>query len=274
MVTVMQLPLEIAPRIGMVAVVNGQKPMQFHRFAYSMPLRYGEDPNLSKIRDGAAFAEVTARLTKLGYEYGHIIFNPPFNPRKKSELGKEHFHFIKPDDLIVLTTRPPLDDPRHGDKKLVRQSGTHLEKQIFEECRKFLAICARSHVQLTKPVGANIKRADLVFHQHKSARLKNYKGLNDFRSKNVPKKSDIAIGFFLRAKAIPEYGCGLLASFGMGGRETLIWNRIVRTRYADWVNRCAFIVAEMNLAKIPETPVTLEFVDQVKVKILVEHHIE
>ena len=66
----------------------------------------------------------------------------------------------------------------------------------------------------------------------------------------------------------------LLASFGMGCRETLIWNRIVRTRFPDWVNRPAFIVAEMNLARIPETPITLEFVDRIKVKILLEHRID
>ena len=60
----------------------------------------------------------------------------------------------------------------------------------------------------------------------------------------------------------------------MDGRETLIWNRIVRTRFPDWVNRPAFIVAEMNLTRIPETPTTLEFVDQIKVKILLEHRID
>ena len=239
-----------------------------------MPLRNGEEPNVSKIRDGAAFSEVTAPLTKLGYEYGHLIFNPPYNPRKRAELGKEQFQCIKPEDLIVLTTRPPLDDSRHGDKKLVRQSRTHLEVQIFAECRKYLAVCARTHVQLAKLVGANFDKADLVFHSYKSARLKYYKPLDEFRPTNVPKRSNIAIGFFLRTKTIPEYGCGLLASFGMGGRETLIWNRIVRTRFPEWVNRCAFIVAEMKLARIPKTPVTLEFVDQVKVKILLEHPIE
>ena len=53
----------------------------------------------------------------------------------------------------------------------------------------------------------------------------------------------------------------------------MIWNRIVRTRFPDWVNRCAFIVAEMNLARIPATPATLDFVDHVKVKILLEHPI-
>ncbi len=248
--------------------------MEFHRFAYSMPLRHGEDPNLSKIRDGAAFSEVTAPLTKMGYEYGHIIFNPPYNPRHRAESGKERFGFIKPHDLIVLTTRPPLDDVRHGDKKLVRKSRTHLEKQIFAECRKCLAICARSHVQLAKSVGANIKKADLVFHSYKSARLKYYKGLNDLRIKNAPKNTETAIGFFLRTKSIPDYECGLIASFGMGGRETLIWNRIVRTRYSEWLKRSVFIVAEFNLKGIPSNPITLDFVDHVKAKVLLEHPIE
>ncbi|MCI0535223.1 MAG: hypothetical protein L0Z50_08345 [Verrucomicrobiales bacterium] len=248
--------------------------MLYHRFAYSMPLRRGEDPSLSKIRDGAAFSELTAPLAKLGYEYGHIIYNPPFNPKKGVELGKEHFTFIKPEDLVILTTRPPLDDPKHGDKKLVLQSRTHLEKQVFAECRKYLGVCARSHVELTQAVGANFEKAELVFHQHKSARLKYYKRLDEFKPVFASKKSDIAIGFFFRTKSIAEYGCGLLASFGMGGRETLIWNRIVRTRFPEWVNHCAFVMAEMNLTHIPKNPVTLHFADQVKVKVLLEHRIQ
>ena len=188
-------------------------------------------------------------------------------------MGKEQFQSIKPEDLIVLTTRPPLDDSRHSDKKRVRQSRTHLEGQIFAECRKYLAVCARTHVQLAKSVGANFKKADLVFRSYNGARLKYYKPLDEFRPRDVPKRSNIAIGFFLRTKIVHEYGCGLLASFGIGGRATLIWNRIVRTRFPDWVNRCAFIVAEMHLAGIPKIPVTLEFMEQVKVKILLEHTI-
>ena len=90
-----------------------------------------------------------------------------------------------------------------------------------------------------------------------------------------PKSPTSALGFlFLRTNAIPEYGCGLLASFGMGGQETLIWNRIVRTRFPEWVNRPAFIVAEMDLTAIPANPVTLEFVDQIKAEILLEHRMD
>jgi hypothetical protein len=247
--------------------------MQYHRFAYSMPVRSGEVPNLAKVRDGAAFTEVTTPLIKLGYEYGQMIYNPPFNPRASAELSAERFRFIKSSHLIVLTTRPPMDDVTHGDKKLVQPSHTHLEKQVFAECRKFFAVSSRSHVQLTPAAGANFEKAELVFHQHKSARLKFYKRLDEFRGRCVSKKSNISLGFFLRTKAIPEYGCGLLASFGMGSRETLVWNRIVRTRFPEWVNRPAFIVAEMNLNAIPANPMTLEFVDQIKTKILLEHRI-
>jgi len=236
-----------------------------------MPLRYGEEPKPFKTRDGAAFCELTAPLGKLGYEYGHMIYNRPFNPKKDTELGKEHFQFLKPDDLIVLSTRPPLDDARHGDKKQMLESRTHLEQQVFKECRKFLAVCARSHVQLTEEFGAKCEKADFVFHQHKSARLKYYKGPEDLKNRGVPKKADINIVFFLRTRSIPHYRCGLLLAFGMGGWETLIWNRVIRTKFPEWLNRPAFIVAELNTGGIPDRPVTLEFADQSKVRILLEH---
>jgi len=248
--------------------------MIYHRFAYSMALRSGEEPNLAKIRDGAAFGEIAAPLAKLGYEYGQILYNPPYNSKKPSDQGRGPFNFIKADELIVLTTRPPLDDSQHGDKKLVRASRTHLEKQVFAECRKYLEVCARSHVQLTPDVAGNFKKAELVFHQHKNARLKNYRKLGAFRPTAVPKKSNISIGFFLRTKSIPEYGCGLLASFGMSGWETLIWNRIVRTRHSEWVGRHAFIMAEFDLPHVNGNPLTLHFVDQIKPRILLEHPIK
>ena len=74
--------------------------------------------------------------------------------------------------------------------------------------------------------------------------------------------------------SIPEYGCGLVVSFGMGGWETLIWNRIVRTRYPEWINRPCFVVGEFDMNGLPAGPATLKFVDQIKVDILLEHKIE
>ena len=97
----------------------------------------------------------------------------------------------------------------------------------------------------------NFEKADLVFYQHNNARLKYFRRLREFRSKRRPKDSEIAIGFFLRTPSIPVYGCGLLACFGMGGWETLIWNRIVRTRYPEWVSRPSFIIGQFDLKGLP-----------------------
>ena len=94
------------------------------------------------------------------------------------------------------------------------------------------------------------------------------------KTKNVPKGSHTAICFFLRASAIPEYGCGLVVSFGMGGWETLIWNRIVRTKHPEWLKRPCFVVGEFDMNGLPPRPATLRFVDQIKVDILLEHKIE
>ena len=122
-------------------------------------------------------------------------------------------------------------------------------------------------------MGAKFEKADLIFYQHKSARLKSFKRLDEFRNKKTPEDSENAIGFFLRTPSIPVYGCGLLACFGMGGWETLIWNRIVRTRYSDWVRRPLFVVGQFDLKGLPENPPTLTFADKIKVEILLEHKI-
>ena len=245
--------------------------MRYHRFAYSAAMRDEEEPQPFKIRDGAAFSEVTAPLVEFGYRYGHLIYNPPFHPQKGARLGREYFRFIKPEDLIVLATRPPIDDEMSGDRKQLSQSCTHLEEQIFLECKKYFASCTRSHIQLSETVGADFDRAVLNFQQHKGARLKWYRPLKGKKRTSIPKGTDLSIGFFLHTKAIPEYGCGLVVSFGMGGWETLVWNRIVRTRFSEWLRKPIFVVAEMTIGKFPQKSATLDFVDKIKPNILLKH---
>jgi len=247
--------------------------MRCHRFAYASRLRKGEQRLPFKIRDGAAFGELTAQLPELNYGYGELIFNPPFRRGKDRRLGKEYFSFIKRDDLIVLTTRPPMHDKEQGDKKGMPQSRTHLERMIFRACRKYFRVCARSHVVLTRAVAKRNKKADLSFHQHKSARLKSHCALGALRATYVPRNTHTMIAFLLRTKSIPEYGCGLLVSFGMGGWETLIWNRIVRKQFPQWLTKPVFVMAELDMSQVPAEARTLDFADSLKPTILLEHHI-
>jgi hypothetical protein len=48
----------------------------------------------------------------------------------------------------------------------------------------------------------------------------------------------------------------------LAGYTTLIWNRIVRVRYPEWIDRPGFVMAELIFRKpIPERPLTPEFAD-------------
>jgi hypothetical protein len=245
----------------------------YHRFAYSAAMRDGEVPRPFKIRDGAAFCELTAPLVELDYTFGQLIFNPPFHSQTSPRLGPDCFRFIKPNDLIVLATRPPIDDLHSGDKKRMLKSCTHLEEQIFTRCQRYFEICARSHIELSESVAAKFERGVMDFQQHKGARLKSYRALTGNRWTKIPKGTDLAIGFFLHTRTIPKYDCGLVVSFGMGGWETLVWNRLVRTRFPDWLRHPIFVVAEMTIGEFPRNSATLDFVDQIKPTILLEHHI-
>ena len=70
------------------------------------------------------------------------------------------------------------------------------------------------------------------------------------------------MAFFLRANKVPVVNCDLIASFGMDGYGTLIWNRIIRTRYRDWLLGPRFVMAQIIFKRpIPARPMTPEFAD-------------
>jgi hypothetical protein len=60
--------------------------------------------------------------------------------------------------------------------------------------------------------------------------------------------------------ATPAVPCGFLASFGMDGYSTLIWNRIVRLQHPEWLTTPGFVMAELIFKQpIPRRPLTPEF---------------
>jgi hypothetical protein len=237
-----------------------------------MPLRTGEVAKPSKIRDGAAFSELSAPLAKLGYEYGNILFNSPFDPKKDKKLGPEHFKFIKPDDLMVLTTRPPLDDRKHGDKKHLDEATRIWRNRFSQNFGNISPFVRVPMCNLRQRWEQSLKR-DLIFLPAQERPAEILQAAARISQQKDPEDSEIAIGFFLRTPSIPVYGCGLLACFGMGGWETLIWNRIVRTRFPEWVSRPSFVVGQFDMKGLPEHPPTLAFADKIKVEILLEHKI-
>jgi hypothetical protein len=248
---------------------------KYYNFAYSFPFRESEELRPVKARDGTAFCELTAPLQKQGWEYGSLIYNYPLE-NKDIYQGKEHFDFLGPKDLIVITTRPPLSDEKHCDKKRVLPSHTYLEKVIFKELNKYFEVCARSYVEIESQYHGFSKYSGFKFSQANDARLKSFRKAElSNKWERVPDTEYRAIGFFLRLNNIDYYNCGLLSCFSMGGIETLIWNRIVRKRYHEWLQKPCFIVAEFNIGELPVRPINLDFVEKIdNVDILLNHFIE
>lgn len=257
---------------------------RFHRFAYPThetqlqatpdkelevrPAKGPKGPLPFKTRDGAAFAEIHAALNDIGWKYGSLIYNCRLDDDSSLQPGSCG---LGPEDVIVLTTRPPLHDLH--DKRSMRRSDTCLEKGIFAEFGGFLEECTRSYVSLAGTFASPVGKTRYYFHQNKDARLIRFNGPRGMGDIEVPKGEYRSIAFFLHKRRIAEYGCGLLACWGMGGIETLIWAHLLRTRFSDWLPRHTFNVVELDIGGVPDRSATLDFAANVKVSTLLEHPI-
>ncbi|MCB1086127.1 MAG: hypothetical protein KDM63_03705 [Verrucomicrobiae bacterium] len=259
-----------------------RRPRVFHN-AYPC-IDKDKQGELAKNRDAAAFAEILGALNDHGCQHGSMLFN--YALTDGSEPIQDDHHQIRRGDVIVTVTRPPLHDLTFCTKKYVPRSGTELERLIFEAVNRWLAICSRSQLRLSDPVvkawEARVRRelgqfmgetpADFLVSQNLDARLREWRSLNPAaRSHRLDHNRDYrSLGCFLHLPAFEGLDCRLIVSFGMGSRENLIWNHIVRTRFDHWFDAPVFALAEMDLNDIPDTPQTLFFSEDVPVRVLLE----
>ena len=246
-----------------------------YRLTYSNA-RPDDDPKIFQCRDAMAFCELNAALGQLGYQYGTTIHLYPDDERP---LGD--FPAFQTGDMLVLTTRPPLHDrvgiiPPH--RKVIRAAKTDLQAVLFQALSNYFEYCTRKHVQLTKH-GANCILADdpakwthVELYEYSGAEiLRHFVGPQPVKP-NSERHSTIA--FFLRTDRLPTINCDFVASFGMDGLGTLLWNRIIRCRYPEWLASPRFVAAELVYKHpLPCKPLTPEFVDDgkcIEVRLLTE----
>lgn len=247
---------------------------RFFRFSYHLSRKEDRPLLLHRLRDGDASMELAAILYSLDYEYGGLVLNFP------ADAASEPLHvdtsFLTSNDLLVLSTRPPLDDESGGAKKYVTPSHTSLEKKVFKVMRGYLSICTRDHVRLTSFLAGRLpdelaNRGDLEFHQNVGA---SYKGLKKYEDLRWQKPDDLSrtAAYLVYTSPLWDNGPRLLCVFGMGGTEGLIWAYLLRTKY--WrelkieLDAPRFVMAEMITEKLPLRPTTLAFADNWDVDIL------
>ena len=238
------------------------QPGRVFRLTYSN-VRPEDQPQLFKCRDGVACLELTAALFAAGYQYGTTVYLYPDDERKLTDFPQ-----FRPSDIVVLTTRPPLHDKVAliRNRKIIHPAKTELEAVLFAALGEYFEFCVRKRVVLTKR-GANCLRVEhpqkwthLEFREYCGAEiLKHHVGPEELKCAADRRSS---VGFFFRASGLPAINCDFVASFGMDGLSTLIWNRIIRTRYPEWLTSPRFVMAELIYKQpFPDKPITPEFVD-------------
>ena len=187
--------------------------------------------SLHNVRDGGPFAYLMSVLLGVGgLEWGGLLLNLP----EKDFSGEPPAMpaSIRPADLVVCPTRPPLSDQREAEirraqkgpkaksARIIDRSGTELEERVFRTVERFfLKYCSRSKIQLTDPLsrvfgddGSN----ELQFMQNDSA---------SFARKWARQRGltgpELTAGFVLFCPKLLGGDGRLLCLWGMGGTESL-----------------------------------------------------
>jgi hypothetical protein len=239
-------------------------------FAYTLPAHKDRELQAFQLRDGEASRSLTNALFDHYYRSSGCIINYPSPGPDTVPFDVSCF---TQDDLLLMTTRPPIDDMRIPDKKGIPRSFTALEKLLYEGLLRKVAFrcCARSQILLTDHV-ASISpeiaaRQAMEFRQNGGAAYQAYgsPAKRPFtRFKRGFRKTAAFLVFV--EHAWPD-GPALLAAFGVGGTETLVWCHQLQTRFADLLCTTSFVMAEME-GETPKQPQTLEFADDWKIDIL------
>lgn len=271
------------------------RPRYFH---FSFLRRYGEldkqkspipieridFPRIHEIRDGDAFAELSAAISEskvlsTKYKYFGLILNYP------DALHSPELHDFNSEDILVLTTRPPLDDDLESDKKAINRSGTGLEISVLDETlRSQFDCCSRARVMINEKFAGFMThpdRSEVEFHVfqdtehggHKS-RYKRFRDVHAQKGTEEHKWHDPGgqnlTAAYMTLTRIKD-GPMLLNAFGMGGQTTLIWCYLLRTKFAHLLRSPRFVIAEIETESRPLRPATLSFALESKVTLLLNH---
>lgn len=224
------------------------------------------DRDLHRIRDGHAMLELMDVLRDAGFVWGDTLLNLSWGRGDGKAPPISGAPSICRQDLIVATTRCPLNDSPLDDRKAIVASGTPLEALIFHTLREcFFEECSRAVVSargsLRTLFVANKERPTI-----------------DFISRRGVGADGHAYGFlayapWLLAPSGTVVHRKLLLSFGMGGVENLLWARSLRRIHrrlllhvlgsrAFW-----FVLGKWKPVRAPARPSTLAFSDQIRPRI-------
>jgi len=204
-------------RIGDVVV---QRPVGLHEMRDEGAALYLLPPLLSQ-----GFAEVEAHINV-----------PAIGLR--GQTGDEARKHITGRDLILVTTRPPMDDHREHSKRNLKRTDTWIEERIFEQVKRYIAYCSRSRVLLTAEEARKLpaeyeRRAAIEFRISDEALYKKCgaygQPMHRFKSELHPTSA----GYVIETDPLWEDGPRCLLAWAMSGPLTVAFTYALNRRMRE-----------------------------------------
>jgi hypothetical protein len=226
-----------------------------HSVKYPSPRHDAKRPtNIASTRDPEASDQLAKALFERGFGFGESILNYPAEERRYDLLPIEALHpvdvpFVQEQDLLYLTTRPPLSDGHHADRKKVEPGNTDLERLLFLHFWRYFEICSRSHVKLTEEAATFLapgrkNRARMIFYQE-GCRYQYLQAPGRPTSRREP-LGDRTAAFLVRVDELVPGGPGLVAAWGQDAQATLAWCTLLRHRYSGLLDNRGLTIVEFE----------------------------
>jgi hypothetical protein len=184
--------------------------------------------------------------------------------------------FLKPDDIIVITTRPPLNDEEVESKKFIARSHTSLEERVFDTLKPHLETSTRLKLDISQDLATHLpdpyaNRALIEFFASSGATYRRYKRNGARKMQRATPPVGTAL-YLLYPPKLRSSDPAILCTFGMAGTYSLLWSYFLRTRFPERLDLRTprFIMAEVLPEEIPQLPDNLSFADHWHVKFLID----
>ena len=247
-----------------------------HQFTYF----YGKKPFLHQQRDSASFIELIPLLSRKGYEFDDAHLNFP----SKDGMAPPSPDMPLPGkgELLVMTTRPTLNNDHEDDFLIIQGSDSPLENRIITAVRPHFSACSRREVILSpRYMNAFKKNYEDRCSTTYTAKGKKTKYLNIARyqatvnkNKSIRKwthQDGIRTGaYLLYIREAWESGPDVLVCFSMTGSIGLIWAYLVRTKFPYLLDKPVIAMSELIIGDIPDRPTDLSFTLDWDVQILLD----
>lgn len=247
-----------------------QDDQQVIDFTYALSRKDNDRPLRPFMRrDGLASQLLLGALARLGYAYSEPILNQPPLERPKDPFKEPLFpvdlSFVRPGDLILQVTRPPIHDLHDDSMKQVERGYTDLEQRLFELWTPhFLAHCSREQIFLA-PEQAGLLRQGyrdhgcMVFMQKGdcapllSVKPEPHTHFRHFSGSNK------TVVFLLNVPRLWKGGPGYVGAFGMTGVTTLVWAYRLSHDLRALLARPGFYMYELECGTVPERATNLRW---------------